>query len=116
MPIFQAMKKAFSNKFLIFYPVANIITNKASKKILIVLSFFLMSFVYFFIYFLGRKPISNLFQAYLFIVLYSIPLSFLSIQPNAVLADIAEYNALKTGIRQERMFFLYSYLTFHEIN
>lgn len=152
MPIFQAMKKAFGNKFFIFYliadasyfigltiiltgllyyitvllglaeslmgiflpimiivsfvfyPVVNLTAKKIGKKILIVLSFFLMSFIYSFVYFLGKMPILNLLQAYLFIVLYSIPLSFLSILPNAVLADIAEHNALKTGIRQEGIF------------
>jgi len=38
-------------------------------------------------------------------VLYSVPLAFLSVLPNAVLADIAEHDALKSGERKEGMFF-----------
>ena len=54
---------------------------------------------------MGKVPLNNSLQAYTVVILYSIPLAFLGILPNAVLADIAEHDALKTGVRQEGMFF-----------
>jgi GPH family glycoside/pentoside/hexuronide:cation symporter len=44
-------------------------------------------------------------QAYTLIVLYAIPIAFLGVLPNAVLADIAEHDAMHTGERLEGMFF-----------
>jgi len=89
----------------LFYPVVNLLAKKTGKKILIVISFLFMSVVFLMNYFLGNLPIANDIQAYLLIIFYGIPLSFVSILPNAVLADIAEHDALKTGVRQEGMYF-----------
>ncbi len=89
----------------IFYPLVNILAKKVGKKPLIVGSFFFMGFIFFFIYFLGNLPIPANVQAFLVVILYSIPLSFLGVLPNAVLAEIAEHDALKTGVKQEGMFF-----------
>ncbi|MCK6509169.1 MFS transporter [Myxococcota bacterium] len=88
-----------------FYPMVNILAKKVGKKILISGSFFWMSIIFFMIFFLGRVPIDHTTQAYLLIITYALPISFLGILPNAVLADIAEHDAQKTGIRQEGMFF-----------
>ncbi len=90
----------------LFYPLVNFLAKKLGKKIFVILSFFMMAIIFFGIYFLGRIPlIPNLAQAYLLILLYSLPLSFLGILPNAILADIAENDALKTGESKEGMFF-----------
>ncbi|MGL1891751.1 MAG: MFS transporter [Spirochaetaceae bacterium] len=89
----------------IFYPFVNLFAKKYGKKHLIIGSFFMMGGIFFFIFFLGKFPISKTLQAFLVVILYSIPLSFLGVLPNAVLADIAEHDALKSGIKQEGMFF-----------
>jgi GPH family glycoside/pentoside/hexuronide:cation symporter len=89
----------------VFYPLVNILAKKLGKKPLIIGSFFFMGFIFFFIFFLGHLPISEKLQAFLVVILYSIPLSFLGVLPNAVLADIAEHDALKTGVKQQGMFF-----------
>ncbi len=89
----------------VFYPLVNILAKLVGKKILITLSFFMMSITFFSVYFLGKFPVNNTLQAYLLVITYSLPLSFLSILPNAVLADIAEHDALTSGVRQEGMFF-----------
>ncbi|QEN05360.1 MFS transporter [Thiospirochaeta perfilievii] len=89
----------------VFYPLVNILAKKFGKKTLIIGSFFFMGLIFFFIYFMGKVAIPEKLQAYLVVVLYSIPLSFLGVLPNAVLADIAEHDALKNGINQEGMFF-----------
>ncbi len=89
----------------VFYPAVNLLAKKVGKKVLVVLSFLTMSLVFFGIFFLGRFPIPDGTQAYLLILSYSLPLSFLSVLPNAILADIAEHDALSTGQPKEGMFF-----------
>ncbi|MCP5502140.1 MAG: MFS transporter [Leptospiraceae bacterium] len=90
----------------LFYPLVNVLAKKLGKKILINGSFLFMALIFSSIYFFGKISfLSNEWQAYTFTILYSIPISFLGILPNAVLADIAEHDALKNGVRQEGMFF-----------
>lgn len=89
----------------VFYPVVNVLAKKLGKKPLVSGAFFWMSLIFMAIFFLGRFPVGKDTQAYLLIVLYAIPIAFLGILPNAVLADIAEHDAQQTGIRQEGMFF-----------
>lgn len=89
----------------VFYPLVNMLAQKLGKKWLVVASFLAMSVTFLVIYFLGHLPLGEQLQAYLVVMLYAVPLSFLSVLPNAVLADIAEYDALKTGERKEGMFF-----------
>lgn len=89
----------------LFYPVVNLSARVLGKKLLIVASFLVISLIFLGIFFLGKLPIPNEVQAYSIVILYAIPISFLGILPNAVLADIAEHDALKTGVRQEGMFF-----------
>jgi len=89
----------------LFYPFVNILAKKVGKKPLVSGSFLFMSIIFFFIYFLGRLPLDNTLQAWLVVVFYAIPIAFLGILPNAVLADIAEHDAIKTGVKQEGMFY-----------
>jgi len=87
------------------YPLVALLAKRFGKKIFVVIAFLWMSSIFFAIFFLGKMPLSEMLQAYLLIILYSIPLSFLGILPNAILADIAEYDAKITGVKQEGMFF-----------
>ncbi len=89
----------------LFYPLVNIIAKKSGKKMLVSLAFFLMSAIFFFILFLGKLPFSEMAQAFALVVAFSIPVSFLGILPNAILADIAAHDAAVTGVKQEGMFF-----------
>jgi len=89
----------------VFYPAVNLLARRLGKKPLIVVSFFWMSVIFFGVFFLGRMPLPPLVQAYTLIVLYAIPIAFLGVLPNAVLADIAEHDAMHTGERLEGMFF-----------
>ena len=90
--------------FLI-YPAVNLAAKKVGKKVLIVASFLAMSLVFLSIPFLGDWPISPLASAYLLILVYAVPLAFLGVLPNAVLADIANHDALRSGEPREGMFF-----------
>jgi GPH family glycoside/pentoside/hexuronide:cation symporter len=90
----------------LFYPIVNVLAKKYGKKNFIVYSFLFISLIFFGIFFLGNIPgIPNIAQAFLLVIFYAIPISFLGILPNAVLADIAEHDALKNGVHQEGMFY-----------
>ncbi len=89
----------------VFYPVVNILAKRVGKKILIVAAFLAMSVIFLFIVTLGKIPLPNALQAYLVVILYAVPLAFLSVLPNAVLADIAEHDGLQSGQRKEGMYF-----------
>ncbi|MCC5816039.1 MAG: MFS transporter [Leptospira sp.] len=90
----------------LFYPIVNVLAKKYGKKNLIVYSFLFISLIFFGIFFLGKIPgVPNVAQAFLLVIFYAIPISFLGILPNAVLADIAEHDALKNGVHQEGMFY-----------
>ncbi len=88
-----------------FYPLVNILAKKFGKKILVLLSFLMMAVVFGYVYFLGRLPLSNQVQGYILAVLAAMPMAFLGILPNAILADIAELDAVQTGDRKEGAFF-----------
>ncbi|MCB1178910.1 MAG: MFS transporter, partial [Leptospiraceae bacterium] len=69
---------------------------------------FLVFFVVFiYIYFLGSDfiPLPGKVQAYLLVIVAGIPMAILGILPNAILADISELDALKTGSRREGLFY-----------
>lgn len=88
-----------------FYPLVNLLAKKVGKKILITVSFFWMGILFTYISFLGQLPLPSHLQAYLLACLQAVPLAFLGVLPNAVLADIAQHNTLKTGEQQEGIFF-----------
>jgi glycoside/pentoside/hexuronide:cation symporter, GPH family len=87
------------------YPAVNLIARRVGKKWLIVFAFFGMGVIFLWIFFFGQGPLDNSTEAYLFAVLYALPLAILGVLPNAVLADIAGHDALKTGEPKEGMYF-----------
>ncbi|MCS7205840.1 MAG: MFS transporter [Leptospiraceae bacterium] len=93
----------------ILYPLVNYLAKRMGKKNLLVFSYAFMSLIFFQVYFLGEKFYNQILppeaQAFGLIILYSIPLSFVSILPNAILADIAEYDAITTSLPKEGMYF-----------
>lgn len=89
----------------IFYIPVNLLAKKFGKKKLLIAAFFMFTLVYIYSIFLGKLPISTTLQAYILVILASIPMAIFGILPNVVIADIAEYDARKTGIRREGMFF-----------
>jgi glycoside/pentoside/hexuronide:cation symporter, GPH family len=90
--------------FLFYVPI-NLLAKKFGKKELMLVAFGFFVLVYLMGSFLGNLPIDNTLQAYLLVALASIPMAVFGILPNAVVADIAEYDAIKTGVRREGMFF-----------
>ncbi len=89
----------------IFYPAVHYLARKSAKKPLVTMAFLWMGIVFISTFFLGKFPVSNEIQAYGLIIMLAIPISFLGILPNAILADIADHDALKSGVNQEGMYF-----------
>jgi len=90
--------------FLFYVPI-NIIAKKTGKKTLLIIAFCFFLVVYAYGAFLGKLPFDNTLQAYLLVLFAAIPMAIFGILPNVVVADIAEYDARKTGIHREGMFF-----------
>ncbi len=89
----------------LFYPLVNLLARRTGKKPLMVASFLWMGLVFLGVPLLGNLSMAPGAQAYLLVLLLAIPLAFLGVLPNAVLADIAERDALSTGEPREGMFF-----------
>ncbi len=95
---------------LLFYPLVNYLAKRFGKKPVILFSFALMSLVFVAINFLGEFPISAHIQIYTLVLCASFPLASLGILPNAILAEIAEHDAITTGENREGMFYAVRYL------
>jgi GPH family glycoside/pentoside/hexuronide:cation symporter len=94
---------------LVFYPVINLGASRWGKKPIVLISFALLSLIFVAIYFLGRFPISPNAQIYTLVICAAFPLASLGILPNAILAEIAQADAEKTGENREGMFFAVKY-------
>ncbi|MES2428437.1 MAG: MFS transporter [Bacteroidota bacterium] len=95
---------------LLFYPLINYLSKKIGKKPIVLFSFGLLSLIFIAIFFLGKFPFSSTVQIYTLILCASFPLASLGILPNAILAEIAQNEALETGENREGMFFAVKYL------
>lgn len=93
----------------IFYPVVNYFSKKIGKKIIVIVSFVLLSMVFLGIYFLGKGDVNPEVQIYSLIILAAIPLASLNILPNAILAEIIEKDTLDTNTNKEGIYFAVRY-------
>lgn len=90
----------------VLYPVVNVAARKIGKKPVVLFGFAVFLSLFIFIYFLGEGvPLPKLLQAYMIVIVAAIPMAILGILPNAILADIAELDAIKTGSRREGLFY-----------
>lgn len=95
---------------LMFYPLINYLSKKIGKKPIVLFSFGLLSLIFITIYFLGRLPFSANAQIYTLVLCAAFPLASLGILPNAILAEIAQHEAKRTGENREGMYFAVKYL------
>ena len=95
---------------LMFYPLINYLSRNIGKKPIVLFSFGVLSLVFVAFYFLGKFPISAHAQIYTLLIAASFPLAALGILPNAILAEIAQDDAIKTKENREGMFFAVKYL------
>lgn len=94
---------------IIFYPLIISWANKFGKKKLVMLAFAVLAIVCASVYGLGKYPVSNKLQLFLFVGLAAFPLAALGILPPAILGDIASEDAKKTGENREGLFFAVKY-------
>lgn len=95
---------------LLFYPLVNYLSQKIGKKPIVLFSFGLLSLIFVAIFFLGKLPLTPQAQIYTLVISASFPLASLGILPNAILAEIAQNEAKRTGENREGMFFAVKYL------
>lgn len=95
---------------LLFYPFMNKITSRVGKKNLILISLALLSLLFLGIYFVGNLPIEGSTHLYILFSLCSFPLTFLSIIPPALLAEIANADLKITGQSKEGIYYAVRFL------
>lgn len=89
------------------YPAVNLIARRTGKKKMIIGAFIIFSVVFAATSLFGLPwvPLSLTAQGYLLAVLGGLPLAAFGILPNAIVADIAEHDALKTGSHREGIYY-----------
>ncbi len=90
---------------LIFYAPVNILAKKIGKKRLVSFAFFFFCVAFAVTTVCGMFGIPALVWGGAVAVLAAVPMAILGILPQAVLADIAEYDAVETGENREGMFY-----------
>jgi GPH family glycoside/pentoside/hexuronide:cation symporter len=87
------------------YALINIVAKRIGKKKLMLIGY--VSFIISFLTTagLGLLPISDTAQYFILIPLFGLSLAIFGILPNAIIADVAEFDARRTGIFREGMFF-----------
>lgn len=91
----------------VFFPILNLLSRKMLKKHIMIVGLVLFLICGFTLYFLGSEaiPIEKTTQALILFGLFGVPVAALMLLPNAIIADIAEYDSIKTGTNREGMYF-----------
>ncbi len=90
---------------LVFYAPVNILAKKMGKKKLVMGAFVFFSLVFLFTSFAGKLGMSGMVNGVLVAVFASVPMAVLGILPQAMVADVAQADGIKTGESREGMFF-----------
>ena len=92
---------------LVFFPIWSFLNRFISKKTIMVVSTFVFAVFAPLTYYLGTDVLvlDPLVQAYIIFAFIGIPVSALLAIPNAMISDLAEYDAVTTGSKREGMYF-----------
>lgn len=90
---------------LFCYPLVVKLAKTWGKKNLVLLSFGVFAFMFIWISFMGKLPISSVLQMILLAIFTAFPTAILGILPYAIIAEAAEESSQKTGENTEGMFF-----------
>ncbi len=91
--------------FILYFPV-NIITQKIGKKKMVIAGFVLFAVTFLVASFAGKQSgVSNEVYGYIIAILAGIPMSVLSVVPQAIVSDIAEADEYRTHENHDGMFF-----------
>ncbi len=90
---------------LLFYPVVIQLASKYGKKKLIILSFLIFAGLFVFISFMGKFGMPSELQLYIVGAGAAFPMAALGILPYALVAEMADEDAVRTGEKTEGMYF-----------
>lgn len=92
---------------LLFVPVVSRLSNQFGKKKILSISIFFIGLFLSFTYFLGKVdvPFSVMTQIYILMALMGFPIAGFFILPNAITADIVDYDERMTGLRREAIYY-----------
>jgi len=94
----------FVLSFLFYIPI-NLITKKVGKKPIVSLSFVIYVFVFLGMLFIGKLSIPENIHLLVLTIIAALPIAVFGILPNAIVADLADANALETGENKAGMYF-----------
>ena len=91
---------------LVFYIPVNKLTPKLGKKKMILFAFAVFSICYFYTGFMGKISfIPEMVQGVILTIVAALPMAIFGILPQAVVADIAQSDAMTSGSNREGMFY-----------
>lgn len=91
---------------LVFYLPVNVLTRRFGKKKLVCLAFFIFAAAFFYTSRMGTFPgVSPTVQGFILVVAAAFPMAIFGILPQAIVADVAESEAVQTGENREGMFY-----------
>jgi len=98
------MTVSFVCSFLFYFPTP-LVANRTGKKKMLIFAFIVFSIVFAGVFMFGRLPVSPAAQGYAVLILAALPLAIFGILPNAIIADIAEADGIRTGNFKAGIFF-----------
>ncbi len=91
---------------LLALPLQTILARKFSKKRLYSISMLILGMIFPILAFVGFLPAFDAFwQLVILVIVIGLPLSGQFVFPNAILADIIDYDETKTGLRREAIYY-----------
>lgn len=89
-----------------FYPFVSRLVSKHGKKKLVIIGFFGLSLAYVITALIGIIPgLTGIIPGVLIVIVAAFPMALLGIIPQAIVADVAEQDAVISGEKREGMFF-----------
>ena len=89
-----------------FYPFVSRMVQKHGKKKLVICGFLGLALAYVITALIGVLPgLTGILPGVLIVLIAAFPMALLGIIPQAIVADVAEQDALTTGEKREGMFF-----------
>lgn len=89
----------------LLYPLVNRLSKSLGKKRLCLFAMVLLTIAYVYCTFLGVMPLPAIVQVVVFVLLAGIGFAIFGILPNAICADTARNDAVRTGKSREGLFF-----------
>lgn len=89
----------------VFYVPIGIVAAKLGKKRVLLAAFLLFILAAILMLSWGLIPVSPLLHGYLVMIMAALPIAIFGILPNAIIADVAEADGIKTGNHKAAIFF-----------